>query len=241
MTAEAPMRKDMLTALFSRLGLSFLAVVCVWTACENATEPRTRTGSVRGTVRSLSAGNGAVIGSASIFHEDSLLATSDAAGAYAVSSLSEGTYRLTCSASGYRDSTMQVMVEGGKTAVVNFFLTPDLSTGWVFGEFEDRALYEDSLKTNPSMADWDAKTVYDAATGATIQFKTFQHEVAERRVMLGDSLLDVADGWGQYNFKIRTGTYSLTGSCDGYESVTQTVIVEPNGRHYVNFFLPVKN
>ena len=58
---------------------------------------------------------------------------------------------------------------------------------------------------------------------------------------LGDSVLAVADAWGQYVFKIRTGTYSITGSCEGYESVTQTVTVEPNGRHYVNFFLPRKN
>jgi hypothetical protein len=90
------------------------------------------------------------------------------------------------------------------------------------------------------MADWDSKTVYDAATGATIQFKTLHVEIPERRVTLGDSLLASADGWGVYYFKIRTGTYSITGSCDGYESVTQVVHVEPNGRQYVNFFLPRK-
>jgi hypothetical protein len=235
------MRKTMMNVPFRGLSLPLLTAVCLWTACENATEPRTRTGSIRGTVRSVPAPDGAVIRSASVTWEDSLLAVSDASGAYAVSSLSEGTYPLTCRASGFRDSTMQVLIEGGKTAVLNFFLAPDLTTGWVFGEFQDLALYEDSLKTNPSMRDWSAKTLYDAATGATIQYKTFDHEVAERRVSLGDSVLAAADAWGQYVFKIRTGAYSLTGSCEGYESVTQTVNVEPNGRHYVNFFLPVKN
>jgi hypothetical protein len=230
-----------MTKPFIHRSLLPLLAVFLWIACKNSTEPQTSTGGIRGTVRSSSAADASVIRSASITSEDSLLATSDASGAYAVSSLSEGTYRLTCSASGYRDSTMQVLVEGGKTAVLDFYLAPDLTTGWVFGEFQDRALYEDSLKTNPSMADWNAKTVYDAATGATIQFKTFDHEVAERRVTLGDSMLAAADAWGQYVFKIRTGTYRFTGSCEGYESVTRTIIVEPNGRHYVNFFLPRKN
>jgi hypothetical protein len=241
MTAEAPMREYMRKVPFRGLSLAFMLAVCLWAACKNATEPRTRAGSIRGTVRSVPAPDGAAIRSASIAWEDSLLAVSDASGAYAVSPLSEGTYRLTCSASGYRDTTMQVVIEGGKTTVLDFYLTPDFSSGRIFGEFQDQDLFNDSLKTNPAMAGWDAKTVFDAATGATIQFKTMQHEVAERRVMLGDSLLAVADGWGQYTFKIRTGTYSLTGSCEGYENVTQTVRVEPNGRHYVNFFLPVKH
>ena len=218
-----------------------LLAVFLGIACENATEPRIRTGSIRGTVRSVSAGDGAVIPSASITWEDSLLASSDASGAYSVSSLAEGTYRLACSAVGYRDSTKQVLVEGGKTAIVNFYLAPDLTTGWVFGEFQDQTLFEDSLKTNPSMADWGAKALYDAATGATIQYKTFDHEVPERRVTLGDSVLAVADAWGQYVIKIRTGVYRITGSCEGYESVTRTVTVEPDGRHYMNFFLPRKN
>jgi hypothetical protein len=230
-----------MTKTFNHRSLQFLAAACLFIACKNATEPGIRSGGVRGTVRSDSAGNGAVIGSASIFRGDSLLATSDATGAYAVSSLQAGTYRLTCSASGYRDSTMQALVEGGKTAVLDFFLAPDLTTGWVFGEFQDQTIFSDSLRTNPSMADWGAKTVYDAATGATVQYKTFEHEVAERRVTLRDSVLASADAWGQYVFKIRTGTYSITGSCDGYESVTQTVVVEPKGRHYVNFFLSRKN
>jgi hypothetical protein len=241
MTAETPMHRHKMNAPFRGLFVPLLLAVCFWAACENATEPRTRTGSLRGTVRSVPAPDGAVIRSASVTWEDSLLAVSDASGAYAVSSLPEGTYQMTCRASGYRDSTMQVQIEGGKTAVLNFFLAPDLTTGWVFGEFQDLALYEESLKTNPSMRDWNAKTLYDAATGATIQYKTYDHEVAERKVSLGDSVLAEADAWGQYVFKIRTGAYGLTGSCDGFESVTQTVIVEPNGRHYVNFFLPVKN
>ncbi len=110
--------------------------------------------------------------------------------------------------------------------------------GTFLNQRKDGTLFEDSLKTNPSMAEWGAKTVYDAATGATIQYKTFEHAVPERRVALGDSVLAEADAWGQYVFKIRTGTYRITGSCEGYESVTRTVTVEPDGRHYMNFFLP---
>ena len=217
-----------------------LLAVSLWIACKQTTEPKTRSGDVRGTVRSASPGDTSVIRSAFIFLEDSLLATSDPAGAYSVSSLPEGTYRLTCSAAGHRDSTMQVRVEGGNTAVLDFYLIPDFSTGRVFGEFQDQNLFNDALKTNPSMADWDSKTLYDATTSATIQVKTLKHDVPERRVTLGDSLLAAADGWGQYVFKIRTGTYAITGSCEEYESVTQFVTVEPNGRQYVNFFLPRK-
>jgi hypothetical protein len=228
----------MMTRLFMHRSLLPLLAVCLWIACKQTTEPKTRSGDVRGTVRSGSPGDASVIRSAFIFLEDSLLATSDSAGAYTVSSLPEGTHRLTCSTGGHRDTTAQVLVEGGKTAVLDFYLTPDFSVGRVAGEFQDQALFNDSLKTNPSLAGWDAKTVYDAATGATLQTKTLQVEVPERRVMLGDSLLATADWWGQYWFKIRTGTYAITGSCEGYESVTQIITVEPNGRLYVNFFMP---
>jgi hypothetical protein len=223
---------------FLRRCLPPLLAVCLWIACKQTTEPKTGPGSLRGTVRSAATGEVSAIRSAFVFWGDSLLATSDAAGVYLIASLREGAYLLRCSAAGHRDTTAQVMIAGGKTTVQDFSLVPDFSFGKVFGEFEDGDLFNDSLKTNPSMADWDAKTVFDAATGATIQFKTFQNMVPERRVVLGDSLLVTADAWGQYYFKIRTGTYSITGTCDGYESVTQIVSVEPNGRQYANFFLP---
>ena len=215
-----------------------LLAACLWITCKQTTEPKTDAGNVRGSVVcDASQGGTSTIPSAYIFREDSLLATSDASGVYSIASLREGAYRLRCSAAGHRDTTAQIQVAGGKTTVQDFSLVPEYSFGRVFGEFQDRKLFNDSLNTNPSMANWDARTICDAATGATIQFKTYQNEVPERRITLGDSLLDTADAWGQYYFQIRAGTYPVTGSCEGYESVTQIVTVEPNGRQYVNFFL----
>jgi hypothetical protein len=67
---------------------------------------------------------------------------------------------------------------------------------------------------------------------------TLEYEVPERQVFLGDSLLTVSDGFGQYWFELQSGTYWIRGSCEGYKDVSQVVRVLPDSKTYYNFFLP---
>ena len=214
-----------------------MGCMLIFLNCENSTEPKEATGMIAGSVRSVLLRDLAIIHPAYIFLADSLLATTDEHGDYLISSIEEGMYPLTCSALNYRDSTEQVGVLGRKTVIHNFYLTPDSSIGRVYGEFQDVTLYNQGLETNPSMADWDAKRIFDDVTGATVQAKTFGYEVPDREVFLGDSLLAISDAFGQYWFKIQCGTYPITGSCEWYYDRGRVTRVLPDTPIYVNFFL----
>jgi hypothetical protein len=226
------MKRLFLILLF---GLSIMLVVI--TCDKNPSEPKPTIGTIQGNVKSILPGNSTAIHPAYIIVEDRLLATTDENGNYVIASIEEGTYQLTCSALNYRDSTEQVSVLGGKTINHDFYLTPDSSIGRVYGEFQDVTLFNQRLQADPSLAQWDAKKIFDAATGATVQAKTFGYEIPNRKVFLGDSLLAISDVWGQYWFKIQCGTYPITGSCEGYYDSTQVIKVLPDARSYVNFFL----
>ncbi len=220
--------------LFLILLLGISVVLIIMNCDDNPTEPEQTYGTITGTVKNL---NSATIHPAYIFFEDSLLATTDTNGNYSISSIDEGAYQLTCSALNYGDLTEQVTVLGGKTVTHDFNLTPNSAPGKVYGEFQDVTLYKQSLQTNPSLAQWDAKKIFDDITGATLQAKTLQYEVPDRKVLLGDSLLEIADVWGQYWFRIQCGTYPIKASCEGYHDTTQVIKVLPDQNIYVNFFL----
>ena len=219
--------------------LAILILFLSMISCDhnNSTGPKETKGTVQGTVKSV---NDTPIHPAYLFSQDSLLANANEQGKYTITSIEEGSLTLTCSALNYRDTTVQVQVQGGQTVIVDFMMTPDSTMGKVFGEFQDMNLFADSLKTNPSLANWDAKYIFDAVTGATIQYKTLKYPVPDRKVYLGDSLLAIADAWGQYWFKIQCGTYRITGSCDGYNDASRVIKVLPDTRVYVNFFLTRK-
>ena len=122
------MRKDMMTEPLIRRSLLPLLAVCLWIACKNATEPRTSTGRRPGNrPERLRGETASVIRSASIIlggqPSGHLGCLGRVRGFFA---FRRGPIRLTCSASGYRDSTMQVLIEGGKTAILNFYLVPIL-------------------------------------------------------------------------------------------------------------------
>jgi hypothetical protein len=205
--------------------------------CDNATEPKEIRGTVTGTVKKILSGDGSIIHQAYIFLEDSLVATTNESGEYTISSIEQGSYFLICSSLGYRDTTTQVQVVGGKTVTHDFYLIPDSSTGKIYGEFQDMTLFNNNLETNPSLVDWDAKQIFSDITGATIQAKTLMYDVPERKVLLGDSLLAITDSFGQYWVEIQCGTYCLKGCCEGYKDATQVIKVLPDTRVYVNFFL----
>ena len=111
-------------------------------------------------------------------------------------------------------------------------------TGTVLGEFQDETLWNQRLQEDSTLAEWSEKQICDAATGATLQSKTLGYLVSDRVVSSQDSTLTTSDAWGQYGIIIDSGTYSLTGSCEGYESITHVVNVLPDSIIYVNFILP---
>jgi hypothetical protein len=222
------------TSFVLTLGMLTLALSA---GCNRLNGPRETKGMIKGSVKH---GTSAVY-RAYVFGGDTLLAVTDGSGNYLISSIAEGDHELTCSALNYADTIRRVLVTGGQTACCDFLMTPDSSIGKVYGEFQDLDVFDDSLKTNPSLKDWDPKRIYDASTGATLQVKTFGYELPDRRVFLGDSLVALADAWGQYAFKIQCGTYPLTGSCEGYGDAVRVIKVLPDVRNYANFFLKRKN
>jgi uncharacterized glyoxalase superfamily protein PhnB len=195
-------------------------------------------GAVQGTVRCLLKSGAVVVPSAYVFWGDSLLATTDVQGNYLIDGLTAGDYLLTCSALYCGDTTTAVSVQNGRTMTLDFNLLPDSSTGRIYGEFQDDFLFQQRLLEDTTLSGWTEKEIYDGGTGATLQTKTLEYFVPDRTVSLGDSILAYSDGWGQYFFRMPVGTYSLTGACEGYKSVTRVVRVEADVKTYLNFFLP---
>jgi hypothetical protein len=200
-------------------------------------ESKETEGDINGVVKELTENSEAIIYPAYIIYEDTLLATTNESGEYLISSLKEDTYTLICSALNFRDTIEQVKVVGGETVTHNFSLQPDNTTGLLLGEFQDMLIFSDSLETNPGLAEWDEKQIFNAATGATIQMKWLQYPVGNREVYLGDSLLGISDFFGQYAFNIQCGTYCFEGKCEGYISKTHIVKILPDAKFYLNFFL----
>ena len=203
---------------------------------KTSTEPQETVGSIQGTVVNLNA-EMSMISPAYIFFEDSLLTTTDEMGVFSIATLEKGDYPLTCSALGYRDTTMQVTVQGGQTTVFDFPLTPDATTGRVLAEFQDMFLFAEVLAEIDSLANWSDKEMFEGVTGATLQSKTLRRELPERRVFLGDSLLAISDDFGQCWFNLQIGTYPVRATCDGYEDTEQVIRVLPDEKNYVIFFL----
>ncbi len=194
-------------------------------------------GDLKGVVKELKQNSEAAIHPAYIIYGDTLLATTNESGEYLISSLREDTYTLICSALNFRDTIEQIKVVGGETVTHNFLLQSDNTTGRLVGEFQDILIFNDSLETNPGLAEWDGKQIFDASTGATIQMKWLNYPVGNREVYLGDDLLGISDAWGQYGFNIQCGTYCFTGKCEGYKSKTHIVTILPDTKIYLNFFL----
>jgi hypothetical protein len=223
------------------LFLLFFSLV-LWTGCRRQTTepvppPPPSQGSLQGTVKS----GAQIVHPSYIFWEDSLIAEPDQDGAYRIDSLAAGTIQLTCSALFFADTTVQVIIQEGDTATLDFNLRPDTTTGFLLGEFQDDSLFQQRLLEDPSLAEWSAQQICDAATGATIQYKTLRPFVPNSFVFLGDSLLVMADAWGQFGIRIQCGTYPFTGICNDYQSVTGVARIVPDGRTYLNFFLPRDN
>ncbi|MBN1483023.1 hypothetical protein EH223_13955 [candidate division KSB1 bacterium] len=210
----------------------------LYSACRQSMEPVETKGIVQGIVSCILPDGAVAVNSAFIFMGDSLITTTDLQGHYQITALEAGTYEITGSALFCGDTTLSVQVLGGHTAILDFNLKPDSTTGRVYGEFQDGNLFLQRLQEDTSLVNWSEKQIFDAATGATLNLKTLRSEVPECTVFLGDSAIASADAWGQYWFTIPSGTYPFTGACEGYEDIMHILKIEPDSRNYLNFILP---
>jgi hypothetical protein len=168
------------------------------------------------------------------------LAVTDAEGSFEITTLDPGTHTLICSAIDYGDDSVRITIDAGDVVSYDFQLSPDDSKGRIYGELHDQTLYDEQLKVNPSMAAWSGKELFDGVSGATIQTMTFGMDLPASEIYIGDSLLSLTDGFGQYWFDIQSGTYPLRISSPGYQDTMQIVRVEPDSRIYANFILSKK-
>lgn len=216
----------------------FIAVLVFLNSCKDNNETDQTKGTLTIYVSELKNNNSGI--KAFIFIEDSLYGKTDEKGKYINNSVKPGNYNLTCSAIDFRDTSLQIKIVGGENTQFNFYLKSDSAKGKVFGEFQDMTLFRQNAINKPAINSWNERQVYDGTTGATMCYKFLQKDVPERRVSTVDSILAVSDGYGQYYFQIQCGTYVITGTCDGYNSVSKTIKVLPDSSIYANFYLEKK-
>jgi hypothetical protein len=215
--------------------IALVIVLVFFTRCDND-EPEQGKGQLTVNVRELANNNTGI--RANVFLDDSLYGTTDTNGLYMNNSVNSGNYTLTCSAIDFRDTVLKIKIISGENTKFDFYLTS--TKGKVFGEFQDMYLFRQETEIKPEIKTWDEKQVYDGTTGATICYKFIQNGVPERSVSIGDSIITVSDGFGQYYFKIQCGTYTVTGTCEGYVSSSKVIRVLPDSKIYVNFNLERK-
>ncbi len=186
-------------------------------ACSKKEEPTqtTLTGSVKNSLNETS------IHPAYIIYDQQLITTTLEDGSYEVTSLEGGTYSMICSAIGYSDQLIQVVIENGKTIGNDFLLTPDETISAVMGELHDEMLYQEQLIKDPSMAEWTDQQLFDGVSGATIQGKNFDFEVFPASIYIGDSLFAETDDYGQYGFEVQMGTYPIRVVLQGWKDSIQ--------------------
>jgi hypothetical protein len=215
-----------------------LALLFLYSSCDKSTEPKEK--ETKGNISGKVMYGTTALTSAYLFIGDSLRATTDDSGSYAIMSLQEGNYDLLCSAINFQDDISQVLVIGGNTITCDFFLIPDTSTGYIRGEFQDIILFNDSLLTHPSMANWDAQQIWQSTTGATMISKFLGYDVPRPKLYLDDVQVAPADEWAQFAFKIQCGTYLITGRCEGYFDASEVVKVLPgklDNANFITFFM----
>lgn len=213
-------------------------IITLLIGCKDNDEHLPTFGYLNVTVKSLASNNPIV--KTYVFLNDSLYGKTDANGRYSDDSISPGNYTLTCSAIYFRDTSLMISISGGAKTQLNFTLAADTTFGFVFGEFQDMAVFRQKSIDKPQINTWDEKQVFDGVTGATIYKKGPQNDVPARTVSLDDSIIAVSDAWGQYWFKIQSGTYVIKGACEGYANASQVIILLPGSKIYANICLEKK-
>lgn len=212
--------------------LSCILTLLLFYSCDKESQTETI---LEGTVRNMQ--DDQPIYSAFLILDNELLATTNESGSYEINSLDPGIYSVVYSAINYGDKTMQLELKEGHVLSNDVVLSPDHSEGRVYGELHDQTLYDEELLVNPSMEDWNGKELYEGVSGATIQTVTFGNDLAASEIFIGDSLMELTDGFGQYWFDVQCGTYPLRVSSIDYRDTMQIIKVEADSRIYANFIL----
>jgi len=173
-----------------------------------------------------------------LFLGEKLLLSTGEKGTFEIDSLEPGLYSFLCSSMGFSDTLIQIEVKEGAITELDFFLRADDSKGRVYGELHDQSLYNEQLNENPSMSGWNEEELFDGVSGATIQTMTFGYDLPAAEIYIGDSLLTLTDGFGQYWTDIQSGTYPIRVSMPGWEDQIHVVNVEAGYRAFCNFILP---
>jgi hypothetical protein len=226
--------------LKTKLLLKDIVVVLIFLliGCKDKEEPLPTHGYLNVTVKSLS--DNKPVGKSYIFLNDSLYGKTNESGVYLNDSVKPGNYTLTCSAINLRDTSLTITINVGVKTRLSFLLTVDSTLGMVLGEFQDLTVFRQKAITKPQIIKWDEKQVHDGVTGATIYKITYPDPIPPRTVSLDDSTLAVSDGFGQYWFKIQSGTYLIKGACNGYSDASRLIKVLPGSKNYFNFYLEKK-
>ncbi len=209
----------------------FMGLVVV---CEKSTEPET-IGSISAMVRHVV--DDSPVYPSFIFCDDTLVTHTKADGTFQLHPLEQGIYTLTCSALSFRDTTLQVQVNGGQTTRPVFYMTPDSSTGSLRVEFQDDALFQQQIIENPDLLNWSMQDIFDGVTGATLQSKTLRMHLPPRMIYIGDTFVAVTDEFAQSWFDLQSGTYPFVGKCDGYQDAHAVVRVQAGEKVYVAFLM----
>ncbi|MCK5691453.1 MAG: carboxypeptidase-like regulatory domain-containing protein [Bacteroidales bacterium] len=212
--------------------LCLCAMFMLFAGCTEKIES-TETG-MKGSVKNIT--QDALIHPAYIIQGQELLATTDEDGNYEISSLEEGVYSLVCSALNYGDQSLQLAIEEGVIVDQDFLLTPDEQSGTLYGELHDQVLYDEQLISNPGMADWTGKELFDGVSGATIQKKSFP-DLPPGDIYIGDSLFFSTDEYGQYWGDIQHGTYPIRVTLSEYPDSMQILRIVPDSSAFANFIL----
>ncbi len=214
--------------------LAFLTLL-LFGACTKKDEPTQTT--LSGIVKNSL--NDTPVYPAYIIYDKQLIASASEGGTYKITSLEGGTYTMTCSAIGFSDQSMQVLIENGKATGHDFLLTPDETESLVMGELHDQVLYQQQLVDNPSMANWTDQELFDGVSGATIQGKNFDFDVHPASIYIGDSLFAKTDDYGQYLFEVQIGTYPITVVSEGWrDSLQIKEVVYDSYAVFANYILP---
>jgi hypothetical protein len=212
-----------------------LAALTLPMGCRDKHESETANGILQITIKEQKNINSGI--RAYLFLNDSLYGKTDVQGTYENNSIKAGKYTLTCSAINFRDTFLRITIFGGDVTKLHFALLPDSSFGTVYGEFQDLQLFNQRAIDKPQINNWDEHEIYDGVTGATIYKVAYPDPIPPRTVSLDDSIIAVTDGFAQYWFTIQSGTYLITGACDGYNDTTRIIKVMPGSKNYINFFL----
>ena len=210
----------------------FITSILLYAGCEDENQAWTL---IQGSVLSMEGHK--QVHSAFLIIGNELLASTREDGSFEIDSHDPGLHSILCSSLGFRDTLIQIEVKEGALTELDFFLSADDSHGRVYGELHDQTLYNAQLAGNPSIAGWNGKELFDGISGATIQTMTFGSDLPSAEIYVGDSLIALTDGFGQYWVDLQAGTYPLHVSLSGYRDTIQIIQVKPDSDIFANFIL----